>query len=1417
MPKQPRTRQQPSGSHAARRSRRGAWVVFSVLAFGGMSPALAQDNPVFLDDSTLAADVFAGLPGLLASENDSEAVRLLQRLLDEEAERLIASDTDPDVLEPVRARVHRVLLADAGLLRRYRSAETDAAAMAMDAGESERVERARLLTRPGFEAVLRVAAEHLGAARFESARLTLTQLDAHPDRADTELAGRTAELWTRLAAYLDRPEVLDAARRWTEAAGRPFAAPGVTPWPESLREPVWTPQQPVEAFGYADLVSSPLCSADLRPLTMVDDEEFAISTRRNQPVVEFPYLYPLVSGDTVYTNDGLWISAWDRFTLTPKWRTKPRGADYEREDIESMYASAPYRRNRSRDAGEVNTLAKSGRLLLAATGIVTDGTRSGDPRLHAFDSQTGRVLWSTYIDELDPQLDQSSTRGPALIEGDTAIVAVRKIDQARRFASAFLVGIDLADGSLRWVRLCGSAGWLAYGNRGQWSDWPTLHQGVVYRVDELGVICAVEAGSGRFRWVRQLPGVESRMPTPRLPWASSQPIIDGDTLLALGPDRSELLRLDLATGEIIGRRTTRDFGSEQHRPGYMFAHQGRLVAVGPNNITTVAIDRAIDGPLRLSKQIPSPGIIGRVVAGGDALLVPVQTGVGVLNFQSLEPEIGIPLDAPGNLLPLSTQLLTLDNERLHSYLVWEDAAKVLAERLDANPADAETAITFAELAARAGRHGSVLDPVDRALRAMALDPLSPTLRASQERLFTLLLGLLQEGEGDPGAVPPEVLEGVATRMEAVAVTPGERSTHLLMRAALHDRLGRPERAVADCQAVLADPDLSRASWSRGVSSVRAELHALAELDRLLNQGGPSLYASFSRRASAELAALEAEQADAAAYEALARAYPRSAASPAAWLAAAAGHDAKGRILPADRALARGIETADACLEFGILIDPDLFAELLGRRLTGLVASNRLDAAALLIRQIESRWPGVAPTARGERVDRDATAALLRTRADARNARATIGDSLSSNAVELPGWVLMRSIDRHSAFSLREGVMMYRAGAVGLWTLADGDLPVEPAWTVPYSTKPALLRHDADRVLLYEPNDQGGLIRAIDPGTGEEQWRVDRLGEALVTARGPVGGAQEPFNAPLDGRVDPGDMLIATDETSVAFVTRSGRVVSIDLTSGRIAWAQRTACQRVHDAAAGDGVLVLVGTSTPPNADSAGEPIVLTLELANGEEISRLGGGKGAIGGEASWVHIAPGSGRAVVGFARDIVSFSLPEAAPLWTLTDIAIEETRGAWTVADRLFVQTSMRELVHIDPQTGTLLDNRLATAGCLEVGEPIDAIDERGHLLLLSPAGFARIDPVSGSLVTADAISPLSGGMVQPAIANNRVVMVERDAIPGAPGVYRLHLLDATNGRALLTQTLSLDDRPRRVGLLDGTILLTAGDSTIVLRTE
>lgn len=1399
---------------SGRRGLAALGVAAALLLAGGT--ARAQDNPVFLDDSTLASDVLAGLPGLLASENRGEAVRLLQQLLSEEGERLIATDSEPDLLEPVRGRVHRVLLADEGLLERYREAESIVAERMLEAGEYAQVERTRLLTRAGFAAAVEAARAHLVAGRFEAARLALVQLENHPDRAEPELAAMGAGVWRELAAYLPREGVVAAAERWAEAAGEPFDAPEPVALPEALAGEVLSPREPVRPFDLTDLVNAPLCSADLRPGAEAAPEERPLPTRRSGSLAELPYLYPVVSGDTVYTNDGLWVCAWDRFTLSERWRVKPRGADLEREELEAMYASDPYRRNRSRDAEESNTLALTGRVLLAATGVVTDGTRTGDPRLHAIDARTGEVLWSSYIDELDERLEMASTRGPALVEGDVAVVAVRKIDQSRRFASVFLVGLDLADGSARWVRLCGSAGWLAYGGRGQWSDWPALHEGVVYRVDELGVICAVEAGTGRFRWARRLDGVESRLPSDGLPWASSSPVFDGDTLLTLSPDRRHLLRVDLASGRIVSRRDAQIFGS----PGYIFGHQGRLVLVSPTRVATAPLQSAAeDGPIVLSKRIESPDMHGRVVAGGDKLVVPLQTGVGVLDFRTLESVRGLVLKEPGTALPVGSQLLTLDNQQVHSYLVWEDASTVLAARLEANPGDVETAITFAELAARAERPASMLGAVDRALSAMAADPLGPSVRGAQRRLFDLLLGIVRAGLEGPeaGLVPPvEVVEGAAARLGSVAVTSDERATSLLLTARLERRLGRAREAAAALQRVLGDPDLASASWSRGASSVRAELEALAALDELVGEAGPGVYAAQESAALAELGRLEAEGAPASAFERLARAYPRSSAAPAAWarVASAEGVGALAR----DRALSRGIESAARNRALGMPVDEVVVGELLGRRLVGLLEAERLDAAAEVLERIESAWPGVSATSGGEAVDLAGAREALRERASMRFRRAEVGTAFTGAAEELRGWVLMRALDRRDALADRGGVMMLGPGKVALWRSSEGAGLVEPAWEAPTGEATALVRHGRDRVLLFEPVS-GGTMRALDPADGSELWRAAGLREALATAQGAGlgGAARERFDSPLDGSVDASELMLALDETTAAVITRSGRVVAVDLTSGRIVWARRTACRRVHDGAAGDGVLVLGGTSSAERDDSAGEPLVLVLDLATGEEISRYAPGQGATGGDVRWVHVESGAGRAVVGTARGLASLSLPDAVVLWTVADPLVEQTAGAWSGGGRLFVQTSMRELVVVDGASGSEVAERPDTADALELGEPIDAVAEEGRLMLLSPAGYAALDAATGRLAAADAIEPITGSLVQPALGRERLAMVQREPVPGEGGMFRLHLLEASSGRATESVVLALGDRPRRVALLEGVVLITTGDSTFAVETE
>lgn len=1369
--------------------------------------AWGQNNPVFVDDSTLAGDVLGGLPGLLASDNEGEAVRLLQRLLEEEGERLTPAADDPDLLGPVRSRVHEVLLGNERLLARYRTSETDRAQLLLEAGRAAEVERAWLLTRPGFEAALQVAADHLASGRFESARLTLEQLERHPDASQARLASRASALWRDVAAYLPRAGVVERARAWASRAGESFEAPAPVSWPESLRREVASPQESLGAFDLADLLPTPLVSTDLRPEGVTPEAEAEVSRRRpGQAGVEFPFLYPVVSGGVVYTNDGLWISAWDRFTLTPLWRTRPRGADLEREELSAMYGSEAYRRNRSRDAEESNVVALSGRLLLATTGVVADGSRSGDPRLHALDARTGRVLWSSYIDELDGRLEQSSGRGPALFEGDTAVVAVRKIDTSRRFASAYLVGVDLADGSARWVRLCGSAGWLSYGGRGQWSDWPTMHEGVVYRVDELGVICAVEAGSGRFVWVRRLPGVESRMPTPRLPWTSSTPVIDGDSLLTLSPDRSTLLRLGLSTGRVRAGRDAGDLGN----PGYIFGHAGRLVAVSPTRMASMALSGAPGGGVRLSRPVASPGLMGRVVAGGDALLAPLHGGVGVLDLETLEPVSVIELSSTGTSLPLGGQLLTLDNQRLHSYLVWEDAARVLGERLEANPGDAETAITFAELAARAGRPGAVLGPVDRALAAMAADPLAPSVRVWQRRLFALLLDVLSGGVGEGGA-PTEVLEGAAARMELVAVSAEERAAHRLHRAHLARRLGRPAEAVSDCQAVLADEALSAAAWSRGASSVRAEREALEELDRALAEAGPGAYGAYGARAAAELASLR-EGGEGPAFERLARAYPRSGAALEAWLEAARAHRRSGLVLPADRALARGLEAAAAMRGLGVVVREGVVGELAGLRVRGLVEMGRVEAARSVMERVEAGWPGVGLTADGEALSPEVLAGAESGGVSRR--LASVGDRASGEPVVVRGWVQMRALDRRGALWGASGVVMHSADEVGLWR-GDGSGGLVPVWTSGFSRRPALVRADGRGVLLLEPSDGLGVFRMLDASDGRELWRNGGLAEALATARGaPGGGASGAFESPLDGRVDASDVVLALGEAMAVVVTRQGRAAALDLATGRVVWSVRTEAQRVHDAAAGEGVVVLGGTSTPPNADSVGEPVVLVLDLATGELLSRHAPGEGSGGGDVRWVRVSPDGGRVFAGLARGLVSLSLPDAEVEWSLAEGSVEQTTGVWVGAGRLFVQTEARELALVDAGSGALLAARLDTAGTLALGEPIDALVHGGRLWIVSPAGFASLDAETGELASADAVEPLVGGMTQAALGEGRVVMVEREPAPGAAGSFRMHVLDAETGRAISTQVLAVRDRPRRVRLLDGLAVVSTTDSTVAV---
>src|SRR5690606_20872463 len=139
-----------------------------------------------------------------------------------------------------------------------------------------------------------------------------------------------------------------------------------------------------------------------------------------QPV---SWALPAAVGDVLYVNDGLTVSALDRFTLHPIWRARTLPSDAGPEGLSPLQ-----RRLRGRIMDDACSVTIAGDRLLATTGTATSGTggREGDGRLHAFARHTGRVLWSADVSGFDEALAQSSVRGPATVVGDTVVVVARK-------------------------------------------------------------------------------------------------------------------------------------------------------------------------------------------------------------------------------------------------------------------------------------------------------------------------------------------------------------------------------------------------------------------------------------------------------------------------------------------------------------------------------------------------------------------------------------------------------------------------------------------------------------------------------------------------------------------------------------------------------------------------------------------------------------------------------------------------------------------------------------------------------------------------------------------------------------------------------------------------------------------------------
>lgn len=1363
--------------------------------------AHAQNSPVYPDDSVAAVESLTRTLELSAAGNLAEAARVAQQILDRDADRVIAVPGDKTLFLPVRRRVHEALLADAKLLAAYRDAETNRARSQLDSGDVASVERSRLLTRPGFEAALRVAQRQIEAARFNAALLTLRQLTTHPDLSDPACGGPAFESAELLSRYLRTPACRALVAAFAAAAKRAETNPPAFPAPPAPPT-VFTPRSPNSALDRAGVSTKPLTELPL------DTQESADAPiLRDTAVQRVPWVLPAVVGDTVFVNDGTTLGAYDRITLTPQW-TRTYAQRVATGDALSEQVRLPLA-SRARQFEDCPAVTVGSGVAVVVGGYaISDYRRDGDARVHAFDTSTGRELWAVEVARLDKSVEGATVRSAPLIDGDTVVLALGRLTGGRRVGSAALAGLDLSTGELRWVRPVGSCGFLYLTPGIKPSGRPIVNDGVIYHADAVGVLVAVESATGRTAWVRALSGPPSEGgmgPTYLQPWAGAEPIIDGPDLLVLSPNDGTLVRVRRDDGTILARRDTSDMGS----PRYLLHSGDTIAAIGERRVVLLPASTCTNPAApATSIDLPGTGLLqGRAVVAGDSFLVPLLDGLLLIDPKSPTTPQRIAMETSGTPLVAGGQLLLATPSGLQSHALWDVAEPVLTKAITSRPGEAAPALAFVEIATRAGRTERIAPAADQALAIFDADALSEAAQAGRSKLFDLLLGAVRTTPLAQGSILDQLLVRLSLAAEGVP----HRAQAAITEARLRADQGAWVAAVEACQRVLTDAELSAAPLSLKPTEAPTAAGELATtiLHDAVTKGGYGAYEPFNAQASQELAALGStptpEQ-----LLALARRYPLARSTSNALLrAATALPKGENRL----KALGKAFDNATLVARVTPGAGASPLPEAAGRFLTELEASGRSGEALRTLARLHAEFPTLVPAGIPD-VDawRDALRSTLRTPRLPR-----LGPTLTGEAQALPGWSLWPALLADDPGSAPEQFAFVatnqpQAAAFAYSTAAGRYVPLWVRSWDKSEPRPAVLKLEAEASLLLWSTSRGPVIERIDAVTGKTLWRSAEFDTLFPPVPGPETDGSIQVLTP-QGRRPITQPLIACDDSRVVLLQRNGKTIVLNKADGKPVWVGRPFPGVVWDFTLCGGRLTMAGMAAE---DGRTSPRTVVVNPADGSS-TIVNFGK-AHDLPPPWLRVV---GDRVAAGLNDRVCLIDPATAQiLWSATGPGLTSTSDCWVTPGQLWTLSGQGELWLINAATGDV------SKSALETRDRVDSADDEGdgptrvyavgdQRALVSRRGVAVFD-AKGRLTGVDAGGANTHGLTGVGATLAAFLSTELRTDSQGRKTAALQFVSLTTGKAFGESRIVLGDRPTTLHVNDNHLAVTAGGTTIIAET-
>lgn len=726
----------------------------------------------------------------------------------------------------------------------------------------------------------------------------------------------------------------------------------------------------------------------------------------------------------------------------------------------------------------------------------------------------------------------------------------------------YVACLDPASGAVKWVRFLFQSNLAVGGNNpmammGMMGGDDgitelehrllTVSGATVYYQTNLGAVAALDAVTGRIRWLATYP---------RRPVGSGNAgrdlnpaIVEGKRVYVAPKDSDAIFAFDVETGRLAWQ-TSKDLpiADVVHLLG---VSKGKLIATG-NHV--YFLDAATGG---LATRWPQGGAgftgYGRGVLAGDAVYWPTRSEIHVLDQSSglvKRPPIklGETFQATGGNLAVGDGFVAIAQE---DYLVVYCQNKRLIKRyrdlITRSPGSAGAHYRLAQALEREGIvEESLASYAESARRARGSDLVDGrSLRdAARDQGYRLRFRLASRGgeAGDWAAAARWCREAAE-----VARTDGDRLPALLKLAEAQEKLGKPADAAATLQGILAQEPLQRLSVTTDASrSVRADLLIAQRLGELIRDHGRGAYARFDAEA-ADLLAKARGAKDVRMLQEVERAYPAASVVPDALLALAGAWSEGGHPGEAAATLKRLL---------GGDPGPDRRAMALWELANAYEAQKNHGLAREALGRIVAELPDVRREPGGE-----AYAEL----AAARLSRPPLGQG---GGLAAPPFVRLADSEWPEAVDTEpvavEGEAPSRESGPILLAKSGEVRPIrpgsEPGWSFGLDEPPIWAAYLDDRLLLAT----GSKVVALELPSGKPAWTYDgALGSAARPEANPFARLRNPSDL-HESRIGQGLLEgFRVQGGRVFFLRGKAEFVALDGATGQVDWTYSPAADRIN--------------------------------------------------------------------------------------------------------------------------------------------------------------------------------------------------------------------------------------------------------------